>query len=338
VLLRLYCYLHRFSKNDNDKAILPMRYDYILQRLFLALIVVLGVTFTVFLMIQFVPGDPARISLGQQANEEAIEARREQMGLNRPFLVQYGDWLFSALRGDLGDSLITGQPVTPQILGRLPATLQLAGLSILIGMVIAFPLGIIAATRQGSIVDWVATVISQLGVAVPDFWMAILLVLLFSSTLDVLPPSGYTPINESFRDWLDHMILPALTAGLISASIQTRFIRSAMLEVLGENYIRTAHAKGLRELTVVNKHALRNALITIVTVVGLQITALLSAVVVIEIVFSLPGLGRLALDAVLDRDYPLLQGSVLVIAVMVTAVNLFVDMLYFVLDPRINRT
>ena len=266
-----------------------------------------------------------------------MQARREQMGLNRPFLVQYADWVTDAAQGDLGESLLTGQSVSVQVAQRLPTTLQLATFALIIGMVIAFPLGILAAVRQGSFVDWLATVVSQLGVAVPDFWMAILLVLLFSSQLGWLPPSGYTPINESFTDWLAHMILPATTAGLISAGIQTRFIRSAMLEVLGENYIRTARAKGLREAAVINRHALRNALITIVTIVGLQITALLSAVVVIEIVFSLPGLGRLALDAVLDRDYPLLQGAVLVIAVLVTAINLGIDMLYFLLDPRISR-
>ncbi|MEM6527108.1 MAG: ABC transporter permease [Chloroflexota bacterium] len=314
-----------------------MRYDYILQRLVLALVVILGVTFVVFLIVQFVPGDPARISLGQQATDAAVEARRVEMGLDRPFIVQYGNWLTDTLQGDLGNSLITRQPVTPLIIQRLPATLQLAGLSLVIGMLIAFPLGIIAAINQGGPVDLLATFISQIGVAVPDFWMAILLVLLFSSQLEMLPPSGYTPITEDFLDWLSHMILPALTAGFISASIQTRFIRSAMLEVIGQNYIRTARAKGLDERSVITKHALRNALITIVTVVGLQVTALLSAVVVIEIVFNLPGLGRLALDAVLDRDYPLLQGSVLVIAVLVTVVNLLVDLTYFLLDPRVSQ-
>lgn len=313
-----------------------MNYQYILQRLFLALLVIIGVTFVVFMIIQLVPGDPARISLGMQANEEAIEARRERLGLNRPVMVQYADWVWNAAQGDFGNSLITGQEITPQIVQRLPTTLQLAGLALVIGMVVAFPLGVIAAARPGTWIDAVASIISQIGVAVPDFWMGILLVLLFSTHLDLLPPSGYTPIDESFRDWLEHMILPAATAGLISASIQTRFIRSAMLEVLGQNYIRTARAKGLRELTVINKHAMRNALITIVTIIGLQLTALLSAVVVIEIVFSLPGLGRLALDAVLDRDYPVLQASVLVMGALVVAVNLLVDLLYFLLDPRIE--
>jgi len=313
-----------------------MNYQYVLQRLLLAAVVVLGVTLVVFMIIQLIPGDPARVSLGMQATDELVAARREQMGLNRPLLEQYGSWLVNAAQGDFGDSLITGQPVAEQIVRRLPATLQLAGLAIVIGMVIAFPLGILSALRPNSALDVVASVISQLGVAVPDFWMAILLVLLFSSTLGWLPPSGYTPIQNDFSGWLAHMILPALTAGLISASIQTRFIRSAMLEVLNQNYIRTAHAKGLSEGVVLSRHALRNALITIVTVVGLQVTALLSAVVVIEIVFNLPGLGRLALDAVLDRDYTLLQGAVFVMAFMVSLVNLAVDFTYFLLDPRIE--
>ncbi len=314
-----------------------MNYRYIVQRLLLAVVVVVGVTFVVFLLIKLVPGDPARVSLGLQATEENLAARRERLGLNRPFMEQYLSWVWNAAQGDFGDSLITGQAVAPQIMRRLPATLQLAGMAILIGMVIAFPLGIIASLRPGSWIDTVASILSQLGVAVPDFWMAILLILLFSTTLGWLPPGGYTPPNEDFGDWLAHLILPALTAGLISASIQTRFIRSAMLETMAENYITTARAKGLRERTVVLRHGLRNALITIVTIVGLQVTALLSAVVVIEIVFSLPGLGRLTLDAVLDRDYPLLQGSVLVIAIMVTGVNLVVDLIYAVLDPRISH-
>ncbi|MBN2470310.1 MAG: ABC transporter permease [Anaerolineae bacterium] len=313
-----------------------MNYAYLIQRVLLAVLVVLGVTLVVFLIIQLVPGDPARVSLGVQATEELVQARRERLGLNRPLPEQYVTWLGNVLQGDFGISLITGQSITPQIRQRLPVTLQLAALAIVIGMLVAFPLGIISALRPGSVVDTTASIISQLGVAVPDFWMGILLVLLFSSRLGWLPPSGYTPIDENAQDWLAHMILPAITAGLISGSIQTRFIRSAMLEVLGQNYIQTARAKGLRERTVIRRHALRNAMITVVTIIGLQVTALLSSVVVIEIVFSLPGLGRLALDAVLARDYPLVQGAVFVMAVMVTIINLSVDLLYFYLDPRIE--
>jgi peptide/nickel transport system permease protein len=314
-----------------------MNTRFIVQRLLFSLLVVLGVTVVVFMIIQLVPGDPARVSLGQQATEENLRARRERLGLNRPLYEQYFSWVTNAVQGDLGKSLITNQPIGPQIADRLPTTLQLAGLALLIGMVIAFPLGIISALRPGTIIDLVATFVSQLGVAVPDFWMSILLVLLFSTTLDWLPPSGYTPITDNFGDWLDHMILPAMTAGFISASIQTRFIRSAMLETLRQNYITTARAKGLRERVVVLRHGLRNALITIVTILGLQMTALLSAVVVIEIVFVLPGLGSLTLDAVDARDYPLVQGTVLVMAVLVTTINLGVDIIYFLIDPRITH-
>ncbi|MEL6151858.1 MAG: ABC transporter permease [Chloroflexota bacterium] len=313
-----------------------MNSNYIIQRLFLTLIVVLGVTFAVFSIIQLVPGDPARVILGVQANDENVAALRERLGLNRPFLVQYVSWLGGVVRGDFGDSLITGQPVGPQIAQRLPATVQLAALSLIIGMLIAFPLGIISALNRGSPIDLVVSVISQVGVSIPDFWLGILLVLLFSLQLDWLPPSGYDPISEGFEAWFEHMILPAVTAGVISGSIQTRFIRSAMLEVLQANYIRTARAKGLPEPTVVNRHALRNALISIVTIIGLQMTALFSAIVAVEIVFAFPGLGRLALDAVLDRDYPLVQGTVLTFAVMIAIINLIVDLLYFFLDPRIE--
>lgn len=313
-----------------------MNVRYIAQRLVTALIVVLGVTFTVFLIIQLVPGDPARVILGVQANEENVAAIRERLGLNEPFLVQYGSWLANAARGDLGKSLITGQDVTPQIRQRLPATLELAAFALIIGLIIAIPAGIISALKPGSVIDVFASVGSQVGVAIPDFWLGIMLILLFSLTLGWLPARGYTPMSESFSGWLEHIILPAITLGIISGAIQTRFVRSAMLEVLNENYIRTGHAKGLSARRVITRHALPNAMITIVTVIGLQITALLSAVVVVEVVFGWPGLGRLALDAVLDRDYPLLQGTVLVMAVLLTMVNLGVDLLYFVVDPRIE--
>lgn len=313
-----------------------MNTSYIIQRLLLTLIVLLGVTFVVFLIVHLVPGDPARVILGVQASEQNVAAIRERLGLNRPFHEQYISWLWNALHGDLGKSLITGQEVAPQVMQRLPATIQLAAAALLIGMLIGFPAGIISALRPGSKLDIVTSIVSQIGVSVPDFWMGIMLVVLFSLTLEWLPPQGYTSPFESFPDWLAHMILPATTLGIISGSIQTRFIRSAMLEVMNEDYIRTARSKGLKERIVILRHALRNALITIVTIIGLQVTALISAVVVVEVVFNWPGLGRLALDAVLDRDYPLLQGAVLAIAVMVALINLTTDFLYFFLDPRIE--
>ena len=313
-----------------------MNSRYIAERLILALVVILGVTFFVFLIIHLVPGDPARVILGVQANEENVAALQERLGLNQPFFVQYATWLGNLLRGDMGRSLITRQPVAPQIAKSVPATLQLAFAALLIGMVIGIPTGIISALKPSSKLDTTASVLSQIGVAIPDFWMGIMLILLFSLTLGWLPSRGYTPFSEDPGDWLAHIILPALTLGVISGSIQARFVRSAMLEVMNQTYIQVARAKGLKERTVVLRHALRNAMITIVTIIGLQITALLSAVVVVEVVFGWPGLGRLALEAVLDRDYPLLQGTVLVVAVLLTLVNLGVDLLYFFLDPRIE--
>ena len=313
-----------------------MNVSYILQRLLLAIVVVLGVTFVVFMIVHIVPGDPARVILGAYASDQAVAAIRERLGLNEPFLQQYAAWLFDAVRGDLGSSLITSQPVGPQLLLRLGPTLELSLASLLVGIAIAFPVGILSAVRPGSKLDLIASFLSQIGVSVPSFWMGILLILLFSLTLGWLPPSGYTEFGENPVDWLEHLILPAVTTGIVSASILTRFIRSSMLNVLNMNYIQTARAKGLAERTVTIRHALRNAMISIVTIIGLQVTALMSGVVIVEVVFAWPGLGRLALDAVLDRDYPLLQGSVLTIAVMVTVVNLVVDLLYFFLDPRIE--
>lgn len=313
-----------------------MNIAYILQRLALALLVILGVTFVVFMIVQLVPGDPARVILGAYAPEESVLALRERLGLNRPFIEQYTTWLGNALQGNLGTSLITSQAVTPQLAQRLGPTIELAVASLLVGLVVAFPVGILSAVRPGSKLDLLATVISQVGISVPSFWMGILLVLLFSLTLGWLPPSGYAPVSDGVGVWLSHLILPAVTAGIVSASVMTRFIRSAMLDVLYANYIQTARAKGLAESVVINRHALRNAMISIVTIIGLQTTALLSGVVIVEVVFGWPGLGRLALDAVLDRDYPLLQGAVLLIAIMVTLVNVAVDLAYFFLDPRIE--
>ena len=313
-----------------------MNYQYIVQRLLLALVVVLGVTFVVFMIMQIVPGDPARVVLGPYANDEAVAGLRDRLGLDRPFLEQYVSWLGDALRGDFGQSLLNGQEVAPQLWGRIGPSFELAMVSLAIGLAIAFPIGIISALKPGSAIDIAATMFSQIGVSVPTFWMGIVLVIVFSLNLDLLPPSGYTSIAEDPGDWLAHIILPAFTAGFVSASIQTRFIRSAMLDVLNANYIQTARAKGLAERTVVVRHALRNALINIVTIIGLQITALFSGIVIVEVVFSWPGLGRLAFNAVEERDYPLLQGAVLVVAVMVTLVNLLVDLLYFLLDPRIE--
>ncbi len=313
-----------------------MNVSYILQRLLLAIVVIWGVTFVVFMIVHIVPGDPARVILGAYASNEAVAAIHERLGLDAPFLTQYATWLSNALQGNLGSSLITSQPVAPQIAQRLLPTLQLTLASLFVGITIAFPVGIISAVRPGSKLDLFASFISQIGVSIPSFWMGILLILFFSLTLGWLPPSGYTAMSDDLGSWLSHLILPAVTSGIVSASILTRFIRSSMLNVLNMNYIQTARAKGLAERTVTIRHGLRNALISIVTIIGLQVTALMSGVVIVEVVFAWPGLGRLALDAVLDRDYPLLQGAVLAVAIVVTLVNLAVDFMYFFLDPRIE--
>src|SRR5258707_3522017 len=263
-----------------------MNVAYIMQRLVLALVVILGVTFVVFMIVHIVPGDPARIILGAYASDESVAAIRERLGLSTPLFEQYAHWMSSALQGDLGASLITSQPVAPQLVQRIGPTLELGVALLLIGIAVAFPIVVFSVTRPGSKLDVIFSFFSQIGVSVPSFWMGILFVLVFSLGLHLLPPSGYTAFGTNPGDWLAHLILPALTAGIVSASILTRFIRSAMLDVLHTNYIRTARAKLLRERTVINHHALRNAMINIVTIIGLQITALFSGVVIVEIVFG----------------------------------------------------
>lgn len=314
-----------------------MSLRYLAQRLATLLLVLFGVSIVVFSILQIVPGSPARVRLGVQATPESIAALERQLGLDRPLPVQYVDWIGGiVLRGDFGESLITSTPITPEISRRIGPTLALAGLALLIGLAIALPLGIVSALKPGGKRDLAAQVVSQLGVSVPDFWMAILLILLFAEVLGWLPSSGYAAPSEGIGAWLRHATLPALTAGLISGSIMTRFVRSAMLEVLGQDYVRTARAKGVAPSVVLTKHVLRNAAITIVTIVGLQMATLLSAVVVVEIIFSWPGLGSLALTSTLQRDYPVLQAAVLMTAIAFTVINLLTDLSYVLLDPSVE--
>lgn len=310
--------------------------NFLLRRLFTTLLVMLGVSFVVFMIIHLVPGDPVRIMLGLQADQAKVEEIRHLMGFDRPLLVQYGDWLWSALRGDLGESFITGNSVAQAVGERLPATLSLALAALVIALVIALPAGTISAMRPGSPIDYVAMFFSQVGVSIPDFWLGILFILVFSLALRWLPPSGYASPLENFGGWLRHLILPAMTVGLITASILTRFVRSAVLEVLHENYVRTAHAKGLPNRRIITRHVLLNAAIPIVTIVGLQMASLLGGVIIVEVIFAWPGLGRLALDAVVRRDYPMVQGAVLLVALTFAVVNVIVDLLYAYLDPRVK--
>jgi peptide/nickel transport system permease protein len=309
---------------------------YALSRLGQAVVVLLGVSFIVFLLVQLVPGDPVRIALGTRFDQETYDALRERSGLDDPVLVQYLSFLANAVTGDLGVSFRSGQPVTEAILARLPATLSLAAVSLLIALLIALPLGLVSALRSGKLSDYVATVFSQVGVSVPDFWMAILLILLFTSTLGWLPPSGYVPFSESPGEWLQHIVMPAVTVGVVSGSILTRFVRSAVLESMAQDHVRTATSKGIPDGQVLRRHVLRGALVPIVTITGVQLATLLGGIVVVEVIFAWPGIGRLTLDAVEARDYPVMQGAVLMFATVFLVVNLLVDLLYAALDPRIS--
>jgi peptide/nickel transport system permease protein len=309
---------------------------YVLRRVGQAAVVLLGVSFIVFMLMQLVPGDPVRVALGTRFDPETYAALRERAGLDQPLLVQYLTYLANAVTGDLGVSFRSGQPVTTTLLDRLPATLSLAGMSLLIALLIAIPLGMVSATRSGKLSDYVATVFSQIGVSIPDFWMAILLILLFTSTLGWLPPSGYVPFGEDPLGWLEHIILPAVTVGVVSGSILTRFVRSSVLESMSRDYVRTATSKGLPGGVVLRRHVIRGALVPVVTVTGVQLATLLGGVVVVEVIFAWPGLGRLTYDAVQARDYPVMQGAVLLFATIFLLVNLLVDLLYAALDPRIG--
>ncbi|GGM08078.1 MULTISPECIES: ABC transporter permease [Micromonospora] len=309
---------------------------FILRRLLQSAVVLLGVTLVVFLLLQLVPGDPVRVALGTRFDQETYDALRERSGLDRPLVEQYLSYVAHALTGDLGVSFRSGQPVTTIVLDRLPATLSLAVTAVLLALLVAVPLGVLSAVRSGSLLDHAARVFSQFGVSVPDFWMGIMAILLFAGVLGWLPPSGYVALTDDPLRWASHVILPAASVGLVTASILTRFIRSSVLEVLSEDYVRTAEAKGLRPRVVVSRHVLRNALIPVVTVVAVQVASLVGGVIVIEVLFAWPGVGRLTYDAVQARDYPVLQGAVLFVASLFLLVNLLVDILYARLDPRIT--
>ncbi len=301
---------------------------YIFRRLLLLIPVMLGVSFLVFTIMFFTPGDPAKILLGERAPEAEVQALRTQMGLDDPFFVQYGRFIFNALRGDLGRSLTTRRPAALELFARFPATMQLAAMGVLVAVLIGIPIGIVSATRQYSVFDGASMVLALIGVSMPNFWQGIMMVLLFSIVLRWFPSSGYGTFA--------HLIMPSLTIGTSSAATITRMTRSSMLEVVRQDYIRTARAKGLSERVVITRHALKNALIPIVTVIGLQFGYLLGGAVLTETIFSWPGVGRLMVDAIRQRDYPVVQGGVLMLALTFSVVNLLVDVLYAYIDPRIK--
>lgn len=301
---------------------------YILRRLLMLLPVILGVTLITFTMLYFTPGDPARLTLGEQAGAEQLEQFRELHGLNDGYFVRFFNYVKNAvLHQDMGFSYRTGQPVFDEILLRFPATLKLAGLG-LVAVLIGIPVGIISATKQYSIFDNISMIGALIGVSMPNFWQGMLLIILFSVHLGWLPSSGFTTWKQ--------MILPVITIGTSTAAIITRMTRSSMLEVVRQDYIRTARAKGQKESTIINRHALGNAMIPIVTVIGLQFGYLLGGAVLTESIFSIPGVGKLMVDSIKTKDYPIVQGGVLFIAVTFSVVNLFIDILYAFLDPRIR--
>jgi peptide/nickel transport system permease protein len=299
---------------------------------------VVGVVTAVFLLIRLVPGDVVTQMIGLEGSlpRGRVEELKELFGLNRPLHVQYAEYLLKVARGDLGASLRTGRPVGRDLAGRFPVTIELAGMGLVVAVAIGLPIGILAALQRGRVADYLATAFVLLGLSVPSFWLAVLLILLFALRLGWLPPTGFHGLDEGLVLNLRHMLLPALSLGLILAAASTRIVRSSLLEVLGRHFIRTARAKGLAESAVVLRHALRNALIPVVTVIGLQFGTLLGGTVIIEQIFSLPGIGRYALEGINLRDYPIVQGAVLAIALSFTLVNLLVDLCYGLIDPRIR--
>lgn len=306
------------------------------RRLLYSAVVLLGVMVVTFSLVHLVPGDPIRIALGTRYTEQSYLALQAASGLDRPLPVQFANYIGKAFTGDLGVSFRTGQPVAVSLAERLPATVSLAVVGLLVALVISLPLGIWAALREGRLTDGIIRIGSQLGVSVPDFWMGMLFITLFAATLGLLPSSGYAPLAENPGQWARHVVLPGLTVGLVAGAIMTRYIRSAVLEVASMSYVRTARSKGLTPSVVTRRHILRNALVPVLTIAGIQLATILGGVIVVEVVFAWPGLGRLVFDAVASRDYPVIQGAVLLIAAMFLLVNLVVDVLYAVIDPRIR--
>lgn len=302
--------------------------SYIVRRLLLAIPVLLGVVTLVFLALRLIPGDPALVMAGEAAPQEVVARIRTQLGLDRPLTVQYGIYIWNLLRGDLGQSARTRRPVTQELGFRLPATLELASASMAIAILLGLTAGIISATRQYSVLDYGTMVGALMGISIPVFWFGLMAMWIFSVQLGWFPVGG--------RGTLRHLVLPAITLGAMATGMIARMTRSSMLEILRQDYIRTGMAKGLTERAVNLRHALRNALIPVVTVVGLQFGGLLAGSVLTETVFTWPGVGRLMVDSITNRDYPVVQGAVLVIALIFIGVNLLVDLAYSFVDPRIR--
>ena len=311
---------------------------YIARRLLQAIPTLLIISIVMFCITMLLPGDPALAVLGENAalDQGAYQATRLQLGLDKPLPVQYVRWLGRTLHGDLGRSTRTKEPVLASLKARVPVTLELVVLAMVIGLIIAFPVGIISAVRPNTKLDLVGTVLAVSGLAIPSFWLGILLIYVFALWLRWIPASGYVSPTVNLGLNMKLMLLPAFTLGADLAASVMRQVRSAMLEVLQQEYIVTARAKGLRERVIINQHALRNALIPVVTIIGLQVGRLVGGAVVVETIFALPGMGRLAADSIFSRDFPELQGVVILLALAIFLSNLLTDLVYSFLDPRIH--
>jgi len=309
---------------------------YALRRLAATVAVMAVVAFVVFGLLYLTPGDPAAILAGDAATSDDIRRIREKLGLDQPFHIRFGAWLWALAHGDLGTSIFTNLPVTQLIGQRIEPTLALTGCTLVVAVLIAVTLGVLAAARAGSWLDRAVMTFSVLGFSVPVFVLAYILILVFSIELDWLPVQGYANLRDGFWEWLRHLVLPSIALGTVYMALIARITRASMLEVLAQDYIRTAQAKGLDQAAVLGGHALKNAAIPIVTIVGIGIALLISGAVVTETVFAIPGVGRLTVDAILRRDYPIIQGVTLLFSAVYVFVNLAVDLSYLFLDPRIR--
>ncbi len=310
---------------------------YLIKRTFGAFLVMFIVATLVFFMLRLVPGDPIAAMLFDAGDPDAADEIRRKLGLDLPMYIQYAKWLWLAVQGDLGNSIYGSRvPVSQLISEALPRTLSLASLSFVVATVIAIPAGLIAATRKNSGLDYAVTFVAFLGLSMPDFWLAILLIIVFAANLHWLPAIGYAPLSEGFWPWFSHLILPAIAVGTAFSAIVARMIRSSMLEVLNADYMQVARSKGLSELSLILKHAFPNALIPVITVIGIAFALLMSGAVVVENVFAIKGLGRLLIQSILNRDYPVVQGSILIVSAIFVFSNLLVDFLYTIVDPRIR--
>jgi len=307
---------------------------FLIRRLFGLLLTLAAVSLVVFLVLEVLPGDVAQVMLGTEAREDTLAALRSQLGLDRPAHVRYADWVGGLFSGDLGTSHTYGVPVAGLIGERLAVTVPLAALAFVLSAALAVPLGMFAASRRGRPGDWGVMAFSQAGLAIPNFWFAILLILVFSVWLGWTPAGGFPGWGRGIGAALGALLLPAVALALTEAAVLARITRSAVLETLGEDYVRTARAKGLAPLAIMRRHVLRNALVPVTTVMGLQFAFLLAGAVIVENVFTLPGLGRLVLQAIFQRDVVVVKDAVLVLAGMVVVVNFLVDLLYAVIDPR----